>query len=224
MYTDLSRTVFVFDLDDTLYCEEDYVDSGIRYVCSQINSLYGVNCYETVQQQRMRDRKIDWLEFTCTLTGLQPSAKESLLWLYRLHSPEIFLSDSCFSVLEKIRSAAAAVAVLTDGRTITQKLKLAALGLSDWPAYISEDYGSSKPSADRFLLIQKDFPADQYVYIADNVQKDFIGCNPLGWLGVGMRGNNRNTYSQSTDGLPAAALPAYWVNSWEELSQIFFNS
>jgi putative hydrolase of the HAD superfamily len=223
MFVDLKRTVVVFDLDDTLYPEADYVDSGIRHVCAQISSLCGNDCYEVIQAQRLLHAELDWLSLACELWGFKPSVKESLLWMYRLHSPEIKLTESCTVALEKIKTAASAVAVLTDGRSVTQKLKLASLGLSHWPAYVSEDYGSPKPAPDRFQAIQKDFPADQYVYVADNVQKDFLGCNPLGWLGIGMRGNDRNIYSQSTQGLPEAALPAYWVNSWEEITELLLN-
>lgn len=224
MLIDIARTVVVFDLDDTLYLEADYVDSGIRYVCSQISFLCGIDCYETINAHRLEDAKLDWLSLACELTGLKPSAKESLLWMYRLHLPDIKLSENCSASLERIKSAAFAVAVLTDGRTVTQKLKLASLGLSHYPAYVSEDYGSAKPAADRFLAIQKDFPAEKYIYVADNVQKDFLGCNPLGWLGIGMRGNDRNIYSQSIQGLPESALPAYWVSSWEELTELLLNS
>ncbi len=224
MLIDLARTVVVFDLDDTLYQEADYVDSGIRHVCAQINSLCGIDCYRAIQANRLQDAKLDWLTLACHLTGLKPSIKESLLWMYRLHLPDISLSESCSESLKKIRSAAIAAAILTDGRTVTQKLKLSSLGLSHWPVYISEDYGSAKPSPDRFQAIQKDFPAEKYVYVADNIQKDFLGCNPLGWLGIGMRGNDRNIYSQSSQGLPESALPAYWVSNWEELTELLLNS
>ena len=224
MRINLARTVVVFDLDDTLYPEADYVESGVRFVCAQINSLFGIDCYETIQAQRLKDEKLDWLSFACELTGLKPSLKESLLWMYRLHLPDINLSENCSISLEKIKSAALAVAVLTDGRTVSQKFKLASLGLSHYPAYVSEDFGSAKPAPDRFLAIQKDFPAEKYVYVADNVQKDFLGCNPLGWITIGMRGNDRNIYPQSTQDLPESALPTYWVNNWDELTELLLNS
>jgi len=223
MHVELARTVVVFDLDDTLYSEADYVDSGIRHVCAQINTLCGIDCYEKIQAYRLKDSKVDWLTLVCELTGLKPSVKESLLWMYRLHLPDIKLSENCSESLEKIQTEALAVAVLTDGRTVTQKLKLASLGLNHWPAYVSEDYGHAKPAPDRFQAIQKDFPAEQYVYVADNVQKDFLGCNSLGWLGIGMRGDDRNIYSQSTHGLTEAMLPAYWVSSWDELTELLLN-
>jgi putative hydrolase of the HAD superfamily len=223
MLFEIARAVIVFDLDDTLYPEADYVDSGVRHVCAQIKSLCGQDCYEVIQAHRLQDANLDWLSLVCELTGLKPSVKESLLWMYRLHLPDIKLTENCSVSLEKIKTAALAAAVLTDGRSLTQKLKLTALGLNHWPAYISEDYCSAKPAPDRFKAIQKDFPADQYVYVADNVQKDFLGCNPLGWLGIGMRGNGRNVYSQSVQGLPKAALPACWVNTWEELTELLLN-
>lgn len=220
MRIDIARTVVVFDLDDTLYPEADYVESGVRFVCAQIISLCGIDCYETIQTQRLKDEKLDWLSVACDLAGLKPSVKESFLWMYRLHSPDIRLSENCSISLEKIKSAALGVAVLTDGRTVTQKFKLASLGLSHYPAYVSEDYGCEKPAPDRFQAIEKDFPAEKYVYVADNVQKDFLGCKPLGWICIGMRGNDRNIYSQLTQGLPETALPNYWVNSWEELTEL----
>lgn len=214
---ELANCVVVFDLDDTLYPEADYVGSGVRYVCEQIRTIYGHDIYGYVLNALDQEPKLDWLELVCNRAKLPFTVKESLLWQYRLHSPDICLSTSCKDALQAIRSASKGVAVLTDGRSVTQRLKLKALGLADWPAYISEDYGSTKPHQARFKAVQADYPAQYYVYVADNVQKDFLGCNPLGWISVGMRGNQRNLYSQSLQGQPISALPAHWVNSWQEL-------
>jgi putative hydrolase of the HAD superfamily len=216
----LAKAVIVFDLDDTLYTECDYVDSGIRSVCKRIQTLYGVDICADVNKAMAKDPKVDWLALACELANLPSTAKDSLLWMYRLHMPDIALCSPCKQALQKIHSESKAVAILTDGRSVTQRLKLKALGLLDWPAYISEDYGTSKPSAERFRAIQAAYPAQHYVYVADNVQKDFIGCNPLGWISVGMQGNHRNVQSQALDGLPASALPAHWVSSWEELTEL----
>lgn len=220
MAFDLKRTVVVFDLDDTLYPEADYVASGLSYVCEQIQTLYGKNVYGDVKIALMQDAKVDWLGLACEIAKLPGTAKESFIWMYRLHLPDIALSDPCQQALKAIRAACGGVAVLTDGRSVTQRLKLKSLGLLDWPAYISEDYGSTKPSPERFLAIQADFSAEHYVYVADNVQKDFIGCRPLGWIGIGMLGNERNVHSQRLQGIPKTALPAHWVSSWQELTEL----
>jgi len=224
MLINLSNTVVVFDLDDTLYSEAMYVDSGIEYVCKQIKSLYGVNIYSAIKDYHANNKRVDWLAKICELIGAKPSVKESLLWMYRLHSPDIHLSVNCSNALKKIKSMALAVAVLTDGRAITQKIKLSALGLIEFPAYISEDYGSLKPSPDRFQIIQRHYPAEHYIYVADNVEKDFLGCNPLGWISIGIRGDNQNIHSQTTQNLPESALPDFWVNNWEELTELLLNS
>jgi putative hydrolase of the HAD superfamily len=220
MRFDISRTVVVFDLDDTLYQEADYVYSGVQCVCDQIDTLYGKSLYPEVRDALRQNPRVDWLAMLCECVGLPPAAKESLLWLYRLHEPDIKLSVSCETALEKIADAASAIAVLTDGRSITQRLKLKSLGLSALPVYISEEYGSSKPAPDRFRAIESDFPADQYVYVADNPVKDFLGCNSLGWIGIGMRGDSQNIHSQSLQDHPKTSLPAYWVNDCEELCRL----
>lgn len=220
----LGKTTVVFDLDDTLYPEADYVESGIKHVCNHISSLYGLDLCPVLLAALADDATTDWMSMACELAGLPQTVKESLLWMYRLHPPSIQLSASCNLALRAIQSSAKAVAVLTDGRSITQRMKLKALGLSYLPAYISEDHGSYKPAPERFKLIQEQFRADHYVYVADNVKKDFVGCNPLGWIGIGMLGGSRNIHSQVVDCQPQSALPSYWVNNWEELTSLLLNS
>jgi putative hydrolase of the HAD superfamily len=220
MRFDLARTVVVFDLDDTLYPEADYVASGVRNVCARIKRVYGPDVHASVDKALRVDPTIDWLGFACEQAGIPAAAKESLLWMYRLHNPEISLSDSCLTALRQIRDVASATAILTDGRSVTQRLKLSALGLADLPVYISEEYGDTKPSPQRFNAVQRDHPAEHYVYVADNVRKDFLGCNPLGWIGIGMRGGHRSVHSQSLVDCADAALPAHWVDGWEQLAAL----
>lgn len=217
-HLDLAHTVVVFDLDDTLYPEADYVKSGIRYVCGRLRGLCGADVYPLVEAD-IREGCGDWLAAACGHAGLPASAKESLLWMYRLHAPDIRLEPTCVRALYQIRNRAKAVAVLTDGRSITQRQKLVALGLGGWPAYISEDYGSEKPSPERFKIIEARYPASHYVYVGDNVKKDFLGCNRLGWVSIGLRTGARNVHLQTTDGLPADALPTHWVSDWDEMTE-----
>lgn len=223
MLCDLTSTVVVFDLDDTLYQEADYVESGVRHVCAQIQSLYGKNIYPDVKDAMDKYPEVDWLAYACEIVKLPSATKDSLLWMYRLHYPKIHLSNQCKVALKAISSTCKAVAVLTDGRSISQRFKLKALGIAEWPVYISEEYGAPKPSPDRFKAIQQDYPANHYIYVADNVQKDFLGCNPLGWISIGMKANERNVHSQSLNGIPESTLPAFWVNNWQDLTELLFN-
>ena len=218
-FPNLAETTVVFDLDDTLYREADYVDSGVRYVCAQLKSLCGKDIYPKVQSAILEGAK-DWVAVACEFAGLSIASKDSLLWMYRLHMPDIQLDPPCEKVLRKIEELASAVAILTDGRSVTQRQKLIALGLNDLPVFISEDYGSEKPELERFLLLEHRYPAKRYVYVGDNVKRDFIGCNRLGWLSIGLRGGLQNIHSQSTDGLPVEALPHEWISNWEQLLEL----
>lgn len=213
---DLARATVVLDLDDTLYPEADYVESGMRHVCARLRELSGKDVHARVLDE-VRAGRADWLGAACAHAGLPASARESLLWMYRLHVPAIRLEPACARALQRIRARARAVAVLTDGRAVTQRLKLSALGLGDWPAYISEDYGSAKPSPERFRVIEARHPAAHHVYVGDNARKDFLGCNPLGWISIGMRAGARGIHPQAAGDLPAEALPIRWVDGWDEL-------
>ena len=109
---------------------------------------------------------------------------------------------------------------MTDGRSITQRLKLRALGLGDIPAYVSEEYGGAdKPDPTRFLAIVNDFPADHYVYVADNPGKDFFAPNDLGWLTIGVRHNGRGIHPQDTSP-GGAGGPDVWVDGVERLREV----
>ena len=217
---DLSRTVVVLDLDDTLYAEADYRASGLRAVCAMVNRLlHPATLLDPAALNLMDD--VDPLAQICKRAGLPPSLKETLLWVYRLHTPDIRLSTDVARVVATLEAQCQAVAVLTDGRAVSQRLKLKALGLAHLPAYISEDYDSCKPEPLRYRKVMGDFAAQAYVYLGDNPKKDFTAPNALQWktvglCGVGAPGGTRNIHSQNCEGLPAANLPQQWVSSMDE--------
>ncbi len=86
-----SQTVFVLDLDDTLYREVDYQASGFREVVKYIERTYYTSVTSIFEQLQKQNEK-DILGGLCRAIGLPDTVKQSLLWIYRLHEPEIFLS------------------------------------------------------------------------------------------------------------------------------------
>ena len=90
---DLSKTVVVFDLDDTLYPEVDYQISGLRAVVKFVEDLYGAHIDVSFLGSQFDNRE-DHFKKICQLAGLPLSLKESLIWYYRLHMPEISLSET----------------------------------------------------------------------------------------------------------------------------------
>lgn len=212
-----SQRVVVFDLDDTLYKERDYLLSGVNAVLETIRSTYGDQYLAKLSLPL--DVTKDWLSSICAELNLPATVKESLLWTYRLHEPSIRLSESVRSVLKLIGSNHQ-LAILTDGRAITQRQKLKSLGLGHLPAYISEEYGDTKPDTLRYEAVMHDFPAKQYFYIGDNPAKDFIAPNQLGWTSVGLKGDDRNIHSQILSGMKPDQLPSMWIEKLNELVNV----
>jgi putative hydrolase of the HAD superfamily len=210
--------VIVFDLDDTLYKEIDYQISGFNAVCNWINDVYGFSLW--AELERLIQLKVqDVLGGLCDAAGLHPSVKETLLWVYRLHLPLIKLSPGVDAFLNELEANCQA-AILTDGRSVSQRLKLKSLGLSHLPAYISEDYGSEKPALDRFKLIMREMPAMRYVYVGDNLKKDFSAPNQLGWSSICLRDNGKNIHKQIFEKGINNQAPKFWIDNFFELKRI----
>lgn len=209
---------FVFDLDDTLYPESAYQASGIAAVCTHLREVYGKDISEKLTERR--ESKADVLAYACELVGLPPAAKETLLWIYRLHVPAIKLEPAIRSLVGELERNSRGVSILTDGRSATQRFKLKALGLERLPVYISEEWGASKPDLKRFKKIMLEHAAESYVYVGDNPQKDFVGPNSLGWVTIGVRGNATNIHSQDCSRLDLSFHPMVWLEEINRLSEI----
>jgi putative hydrolase of the HAD superfamily len=216
---DLGNIVVVFDLDDTLYAEHDYQTSGIKTVCDTLLTLYARNIENELLAERDNGTADLWGK-ACALLNLPHSAAESMLWTYRLHTPHIRLTEGAPALVALCRQQCQQVAILTDGRAATQRLKLQALGLSDVPSYISEEHASNKPDDKRFRLIMADYPADHYVYIADNPVKDFIAPNALGWHTIGLAYREGNIHPYTLSDIPLDALPSHWVESLNDIEAL----
>lgn len=219
-----SESVFVFDLDDTLYYEVDYVRSGIRFVVEYLDRQLGKAISPNVLDDLLGDvngkPKNDWLQNVAQAYEIECSI-ESLLWIYRLHPPKIELEPETHTFVNSILERSPAY-ILTDGRVITQTLKLNALGLSRVPSLISEQFASEKPDDLRFRLVMEKHPDKAtFIYIGDNVKKDFLAPNQLGWTTVGLRTSSRMVHhSESDSGMTTGHYPTVWVSRVGEVMDL----
>ena len=180
----------VFDLDDTLYSEKDYVRSGFRAVArvlSDVDRVYdklwaafeqGLPAIDTVlHQENIRDE----------------GRKAACLQAYRGHTPQIALYDGVKHMLEDLRAAGIKLGILTDGRPEGQRNKLEALGLAELvdEIIITDELGGEafrKPDDIAFRMMQRklNVPFSAMVYVGDNMSKDFTAPRQLGmqylWL------------------------------------------
>ncbi|MCW3019091.1 MAG: uncharacterized protein JWN10_1399, partial [Solirubrobacterales bacterium] len=180
--------IVAFDLDDTLYPEKEFVESGFRAVASVLHERFQVNeddalkAMSTSLAENGRGRQFDDVVARFELTRRQ-SVKE-LVSVYRHHVPSISLPAASGATLAQLRPRP--LYVVTDGHKIVQQNKITALGIAPLlrHAYITHRYGIAKrkPSTYVFeLMIRRERCRPQDVlYVGDDPSKDFRALRPLG--------------------------------------------
>jgi putative hydrolase of the HAD superfamily len=197
-----ARPVLVFDLDDTLYPELDFVHGGFRAVAALLEERWGLTAGNVRAGEIYSElvecfsgpgsRPFDtWL----AARGLHREALlEPMLVAYREHRPLLRLYADAGWALRHF-GCSHRLALLTDGRSSSQRNKIEALGLAPLFEYIqvSDETGlgpgGRKPSSLGFslLLERMSVPAARAVYVADNPAKDFAGARRVGMLTVRVR-------------------------------------
>ncbi len=184
----------VFDLDDTLYNEMTFVQSGFRAVARFLQEAQAVPEADILafmlEELTLHGRgKV----FDQVLMRYKIHSKRMVaacIQVYRAHEPDIALYEDAVRAIERL--AEYPIYIVTDGNKHVQAAKLKALGLYDNPrirkCYITRRYGihNEKPSPYCFQHICRLEGAmpEQVVYFGDNPHKDFVGIKPLGFRTV----------------------------------------
>lgn len=211
-----SKTI-VLDLDDTLYSEYSYLESAYRYISSKISnepvSLFNI----MIEKYHNQEDVFEFLEKKYKVN------KTELLHYYRFHIPEVKLYDNVESFLKKF-SALYNFSLVTDGRSETQRNKIKALGIEHFLSniVISDEIGSEKPNPKNFQKAIVGLYSKKNFYIGDNIHKDFVTPNKMGWTTICLKDSGQNIHKQDFS-VSDQYLPHYCFKSWSEI-QSFFNS
>jgi len=182
----------VFDIDDTLFLERDYVRSGFDAAGLYAKYEYDIGGLSTtcwsLFQAGVRgdtfDRALAVLEVTPP-----PGLVSELIAVYRAHRPNIELLDDAAACLVRWRDRAF-LGALTDGSAIAQRAKITALELDALVDLIvvTAELGRAyaKPAPGGFALFEtaSGLRGTDCVYVGDNPAKDFGGPHRLGWRTV----------------------------------------
>lgn len=192
------RLHVVFDLDDTLYPEAEYAASALRFVGQLVTDLFGIPGVEVELAELNLHGNSNPIGTMWLSRALPNAALGGAIEAMRSHRPEIALSPATRRTLTALRMAKTQWSILTDGRSITQRQKIVALGLMDAAGvYISQERGVAKPESAAYIQVMSDFPeAEGFVYVADNPLKDFVAANKLGWRTIMLRDAGLNLHKQ----------------------------
>lgn len=182
--------LLVFDLDDTLYDEASFVDSGFRAVADMLTPRLGADPdlltarMHALLVEHGRGRVFDLL--LAEYGTHDPALVTGCVLTYRSHEPRIALRARVEAMLRGLAAAGHRLYVVTDGDASVQRHKAAALGLDQlviavYPTW-ERGLDAAKPSLACFELIREREGAawSDLVYVADDPSKDFVGLNAVG--------------------------------------------
>lgn len=209
----------VFDLDDTLYLERDYVASGFRMVANLFRAesamvfkwLWSDFC--TGERSRALERVL--IEFP-----MGELSADLLVDTFRSHDPTINTLPGAHALLGRLRSSGRRLGMITDGDCVRQMKKVTALGLSTAvdEVLVTGQLGSDywKPHERSFEMMQTLLTADSFTYVGDNPHKDFVAPNALGWTSIRLELDGQlHAGVRATD---PASQPSVVVSSLAELA------
>lgn len=223
----LPNKIIVFDMDDTLYLERDYVKSGFAKVSNWISTEFNKQDFFEIAWNLFCKGERGQI-FNKSLEILDISADEMIVGncveIYRNHFPKISLLEDAEILLSHL-DPRVATGLITDGPRNSQENKILALGLNHkiTNIVVTDSYDSSwtKPSPKPYLFLMSNrdnAPAD-FIYVGDNPHKDFISPLKLGWSALRVRRPGSLHYeieNQHPD------LPTVSSLDTEELSKIDF--
>jgi len=179
----------IFDLDDTLYPERDYVLSGFRAVSLWAEAHWGISAAEGFAElQELLDQGVRGNTFDRWLASHQipvNGAIQELVHIYRNHQPTLTPFPEVPELLSSLKNACR-LGLLSDGYLEVQKRKLCALDLAHYfdAIVFSDEWGREawKPSLKPFKEILARLRTDAGVstYVGDNSTKDFLGARQVG--------------------------------------------
>lgn len=173
----------IFDLDDTLYSEKEYIKSGYNAIAEEFIEI--VDMSQKLWNAFLNNKNA--VDYVLEKEGLLTEEnKVRALEKYRNHIPSIHLYDGIEDMLAQLKKTKK-IGLITDGRPIGQRNKIKALNLEKYieKIIVTDELGGvefRKPNTKAFELMQETLkiPFEKMVYIGDNINKDFIAPKKLG--------------------------------------------
>src|SRR4051794_36889139 len=114
-------TCIVFDLDDTLYKEVEFLKSAYRHISNLLLPYTGRDIYPLMfDLYKSGKNTLDVIKEEFNF----PHTIKELVHEYRFHTPTLTLPEEVLVLLNHIKATAGKIGLLTDGLSITQRNKI----------------------------------------------------------------------------------------------------
>lgn len=215
----------LFDLDNTLYPEIEFVESGFGTVAHYLSSRYHFSedsLFTQMLDIMQRDGRGKVFDSLLYNLGLYTEEKVKLLvYLYRSHRPTIHLFEDVLPTLEHLRNCSMRLGIVTDGVASVQRNKIAALGLENlFDAIVcTDELGGEcwKPSTIPYkvaLELLQVTPLEA-IYVGNDPSKDFLGPNSIGMLTIQVK--RQMQQNSMPDVVPEAAGARLVIQGLEDI-------
>ncbi len=173
----------IFDLDDTLFAEKEYVKSGYRFIAGELSCKLDDSrqrIYETMMKLfrenslNVFNRLLDY--YSCPYDD---NVIRQLVINYRNHNPSIHFFPDVLPCLDGLASINVSTGILTDGYLESQKRKVMAIGAHKYFKEIvytdefGKDFWKPHPKPFEYMREKMDVDYDHLLYVGDNPCKDF---------------------------------------------------
>lgn len=188
----------VFDIDDTLFFEKDYVISGFKAIgeyCAILTKIPATTYSDfliTEFHNGIRGDAFNRLLEKFPQLDMRTDI-EKLVKTYREHMPQIPLVDGMAELIKSLYKEGLKLGAISDGPLISQHNKATALKIEKYfdPVILTDKWGKLdwKPSTRSYKEIEHlwDESGKNMIYIGDNPLKDFLGANKCNWQTVRLR-------------------------------------
>ena len=173
----------IFDLDDTLISEKEYIKSGYRHIAEVIGQRFNINKDQVYIDLFQLFRESPHNVFNRLYEKYQIEySKEMIIDLvneYRGHFPDVQYYDDVMQCLNELKVLGIKIGIITDGYAQAQRQKLKAVEADMYfdEIIVTDELGRDywKPHPKAFEIIKERFGVsfDEMIYVGDNPGKDF---------------------------------------------------
>lgn len=219
-----NQRAVIFDLDDTLYAESQYVASGLQSVAEWAARRWGLRPDAVARSLGEIHAQGSGRVFNTWLDQNEIQYDEDvvnqMVTVYRNHAPKITLFPIARRTIEGLRHSYR-IGLVSDGYLNAQQQKFDALKIDDLfdSVVFSDALGREhwKPSRLPFdtALKQLGVRGERATYVGDNPTKDFLGARKAGLFSIRLR-QQGGVYSHLEPATNDHA-PDLEVTSWNAL-------